>query len=410
MFFQKIGCIHTKKAYLGSIILKAPFWSMYNLLLFILYKDLHATPFQISLFIALRPMVSIFSVYWGSLVEKRPDRIKNNVVWASFLGFAPFLFFPWIHSAGYLIFASAIFMMMHRGVIPAWMELFKRNLPGGSKHGVFSLGAMISHLAGAIFPLFLGHLLDRLPLCWQWMFPLVALLGLCGILIQLKLPNFEQVKEQTTFQLKQFLLKPWLSAFQTLKAYPYFRLYLFGFTVLGGTGIMVLQPALPHFFVNVLSMNYTELGMALSVCKGIGFFLTSPFWAKKMPKTNFFVFCAFIALLGSFFPLILLGAQTWHFLVFGAYLLYGALQAGSEMTWHLAAPFFSKDDDSAALSNLNILTVGIKGCFIPYLATTALLCCSATTMLLIGSSVCLSGVLFLQLVAYKERKLLSAVK
>lgn len=405
MFFRKIGCLKTKKAYLGGMILRSPFWTLYNLLPCILYKDLGATPFQIALFIGLKPVASIFSVYWGNLVENRPERLKKNVLWASILGFAPFLLFPVLYHPYYIIFASSLFMVMNRGVIPAWMEMFKRNLPKESKHGVFSLGAMISYLAGAIFPLLIGNLLDFNPLCWRWLFPLVGLLGMSAIFLQNKLPQFSP-KETIQKEPKSFLFSPWISALKTWKAYPNFRLYLFGFMLLGGSGIMILQPALPKYFIDVLSLNYKELGFAMSMCKGLGFVCTAPFWAKKMPKSNFYLFASSVVLLGIVFPLILLLAQKWIFAVYFAYVIYGILQAGSELTWHLAAPIFAKTNESAALSNLNILAVGVKGCIIPQIGTLLIyLACPIPAILCFGSLSCFVGMVFLMQIALRKRAL-----
>src|SRR5258708_1258216 len=70
----------TRFTYLLSYILYTPFWGIYNMLPFILYKDLHATPWQIAMMITLKPVVSIFSLYWSSHVSQRPDRLKKNIV------------------------------------------------------------------------------------------------------------------------------------------------------------------------------------------------------------------------------------------------------------------------------------------------------------------------------------------
>ena len=65
----------TRMAYIWSHLLNAPFWAIYNMLPFILYKDLHATSWQIGAMITLKPVVSLFSMYWSSLVIRRPDRL-----------------------------------------------------------------------------------------------------------------------------------------------------------------------------------------------------------------------------------------------------------------------------------------------------------------------------------------------
>jgi hypothetical protein len=78
------------QAFIWTNFLKAPFWAMYVLLVFILSKDLSATYLQITCLIALKPVVSLFSSYWSALIHKRPDRLRSNVILASLIGHAPF--------------------------------------------------------------------------------------------------------------------------------------------------------------------------------------------------------------------------------------------------------------------------------------------------------------------------------
>lgn len=83
----------TRAAFLWTWICNTPFWAMYNMLPFILYKDLHATPVQVTVIIALKPLVSIFSMYWSAWIEKRKDRLIPNVIAAGIIGHLPFFSF-----------------------------------------------------------------------------------------------------------------------------------------------------------------------------------------------------------------------------------------------------------------------------------------------------------------------------
>ena len=84
----------TRQAFFWTHLLRAPFWAVYHLLLFILYKDLNASAFQIALFIALKPVVSIFSIYWGNWIHDRPDRLVPNIIWGGVVSYIPFLLPP----------------------------------------------------------------------------------------------------------------------------------------------------------------------------------------------------------------------------------------------------------------------------------------------------------------------------
>jgi hypothetical protein len=70
----------TRTAFLWTSLLKTPFWSLYGLLIFILYKDLHASHLQVAVFLALKPIVSLISIYWSAFIKEGTDRLKSNII------------------------------------------------------------------------------------------------------------------------------------------------------------------------------------------------------------------------------------------------------------------------------------------------------------------------------------------
>jgi hypothetical protein len=106
----------------------------------------------------------------------------------SLLPLNPFLLFPLYYSSWYVILASAIYMMMFRGVVPAWMEIFKLNLSGEASARTFSWGSAVSYVVGALLPLAIGPLLDSYALSWRWLFMATSLIGMAAVLFQLKIP------------------------------------------------------------------------------------------------------------------------------------------------------------------------------------------------------------------------------
>ena len=90
---------NTRVAFMWTSILNTPFWAIFNMLPFILYKDLHATPLQITAIIILKPAVSLIAIYWSALIEKRKDRLLSNLIWARILSHLPFFFFPFVRQS-----------------------------------------------------------------------------------------------------------------------------------------------------------------------------------------------------------------------------------------------------------------------------------------------------------------------
>jgi hypothetical protein len=123
--------------------------------------------------------------------------------------------------------------------------------------------------------------------------------------------------------------------------------------------------------------------------------MTSPIWAKLMPRSSLFRFSSVVSFIGFLFPMILMGTHFHVIWVYLAYFAYGILQAGSELSWHLSGPMFAQEEDSSFFSSVNVLMVGLRGCAIPYLGSFLCLFFSSTFILGVGAMLCLSGCLFL---------------
>lgn len=377
----------TRAAFLWTSLLHTPFWAMYNLLLFIMYKDLHATPLQVTLFITLKPLVALLSMYWSSHVNKRRDRLRANVMWAGILGNIPFFFFPFVNNAWFMIFASAFYMTLSRGAIPAWLEILKLNLPEAVVKKTVSRGSMISYVGGGFLSIAIGLLMDDLPGIWRWMFPCSALMSVCAAFLQYRLKIPIEPIHETIKTIKESLshriVKPWKDSFMLVRTKKDFSKFLFGF-MLGGFGLIIVQPALPTFFIDVLRLSYAELSTAFTFCKGIAFALTSPLWTRWLHKVNIFKFSSIVTLLASLFPILLISAQFHIVCVYVAYLIYGVMQAGSELSWHLSGPIFSRKEDSSTYSSVNVGLVGIRGCIAPPIGSLLLALFSPTLILICG--------------------------
>lgn len=387
----------TRAAFVWTSILNTPFWAIFNMLPFILYKDLHATPLQVTMIIILKPAVSLFALYWSALIEKRKDRLLSNLIWARVISHLPFFFFPFIDNPWLFIASFGLYMMLARGTVPAWMEVLKLNVPGVSLEKTFAYGSALGYIGAAVIPFALGGLMDTYAQSWRWIFPATALISLGAILFKNRIPlsvHDMQQEEAPRLSFKQQILKPWKSVWELLWRRPDFARYQLGF-MLGGSGLIVMQPALPVFFMDGLHLTYTELAVALTLCKGIGFAATSSSWAKLIRKIDIYRFNSWVTVLAFVFPLCLLAAQVNLAWLYGGYILYGIMQAGSEMSWNLSGPMFAKAEDSSVYSNVNVLTVGLRGCFVPAIGSLLAYQVHASGVMLLGGVLCLLSAFFM---------------
>ena len=387
----------TQAAFVWTRILNTPFWAIYNMLPFILYKELHATPLQIMAIIILKPAVSLISVYWSSLVEKRKDRLLSNLIWARLLSHLPFFFFPFMLNPWFFIASYGFYMMLARGSEPAWMEVLKLNIPNVKRERIFAYGSAFSYLGMAAIPFALGDLMDTYIHSWRWLFPATALISMSAVLFKWRIPialGSADCVSPSSLSFFQELIKPWKSAWELIKRRPDFRKYQMGF-MLGGAGLIIIQPALPVFFMDGLNLTYTELAVALTFCKGVGFAISSPAWTRLLQKINLYSFNGWVTILACLFPICLVAAQMNLMWLYAGYLLYGIMQGGSEMSWGLSGPIFAKDEDSSTYSNVNILTVGLRGCVFPALGSLLVTQMPASNVMFIGAILCLSSTFYM---------------
>lgn len=383
----------TRYAFVWTNILNAPFWAIFNMLPFILYKDMHATPLQVATIIALKPLVSLISLYWSALIEKRPDRLLSNVIWARLIGHLPFLFFPFIENVWFFVASFGFYMMLARGTVPAWMEILKQNIPQVSRERVFAVGSAFGYVGNALLPFVVGPLMDTYFQAWRWIFPAFAVISMAAIFIKARIPIQKTAispEDAARLTVREQLIQPWKSAWNLLKRRPDFRRYQLGF-MLGGSGLIIIQPALPVFFMDVLNLSYTELAVALTLCKGVGFAVMSPVWAQWINRMDIFKFNGLVTFLAASFPLFLLAATGNLMWLYLGYIFYGMMQAGSEMSWNLSGPIFARHEDSSVYSSVNVLTVGLRGSFIPALGSLICTWSGSFTVMAMGIVLCVLG-------------------
>ena len=382
----RMSASSTSAAFIGTRFFGLPFWALISALSMILYKEFHVSPWQLTLLVALKPASSLLAVYWSSYFYSNKKNLVFSLVLTNILRFVPFLFFFWVQSSFFVILAFGFYMTLSRGSMPAWMEIFKRHIPDKSRSRVFALGNSIEYLGTALLPLLLGVVLDRDGDAWRWLFPITAGIGLLSTFCLIRIPA-SLTKE---FPQQNQILLPWKRAWSLFGSDRPFARYQLGF-MLGGAGLMIIQPILPIFFVDNLQLNYTQVMLAITICKGIGFAITSGFWSSYFNRTNIFIFSAIVAGMAALFHPLLLAAQSFLPLLYFAYLGYGVMQAGSELSWHMSAVTFSKNQESLPYSEMNILSVGLRGLVIPFLGNFIFVATGTATLFTLGSILCLMG-------------------
>jgi MFS family permease len=343
-------------------VLNAPLFALFGLIPFIMYRDLGASPLPITLVVAMRPIVAVFSSYWSHRLTSGLDHVRGNLVGATLLGLVPTLFL-WLYPTIWgFIGAYALYVFAERAMIPALMEVIKQTCSREEQSKVVARGGIVMFASSALCPIFLSPLLDFLPGCWVWLFPILGVLSAIRIPLLFFLPVIDQKRKQTPFS----LLSPWKHAWGILKERPDFAHYQLIF-FMGGLGLMIMHPALPEIIKGHLNFSYTEIATAVALFKGVGFVLATPFWTQRFPKTHIFTLCGWVTLMAGGSVALIFLALYYPPSIFMAYLLYGVMQAGSQLSWQMGGPLFSPLEDSSSYTSINVALVGVRGCVGPFI-------------------------------------------
>lgn len=383
-------------------LLTEPLFTLYSFLLFILYKDLGASALQITLLTALKPVVTILSFYWSAGLKGQAQKLKSNVLWAGFLMRAPFLLCPWIESSWFVIGAAVNYMFFYRAGIPAWLEIIKRSMGEGRRNRAFSVSSALGYAEGVVLALGCGALLDKDPGCWKLLFFGSALVGLLTLVVQSQIvvEGKDTILERPS--LKEVVVRPWRDSYRLMRERRDFSWFQWGFMV-SGFGLMLIQPALPLFTVDVLGISYLEMAAAVSIAKGLGFALSSPIWAKWIDRIDLFKMASFVFLAIGLFT-VLLSLSVWSVAwLYVAYFWYGVGQGGSHLVWNMSGPIFAGKEESSTYTGVNVAMAGLRGAVAPPLGGLLAVAVGPVQVLLMGGALCFySGVRMLQMKFVKE--------
>lgn len=398
--------MNTRSIFVSSHFFVSLLEGMFNLLIFIFCKDLNATPLQLTLLVSAKPVMALFAFYGNLILKGRPDRIKHFLIGASLLGGLPALFFPLMDSVWYFLAANALFMLSVKAAMPAWAELLRINLLSEKRGGVFAQGATVNYLLTVFIPLLVSPLLDLHPHIWKSIFAGLSVVQIANIVILacIKIDATGSCVYQThkITSMNSLFIEPLKQAIQLLRRDRDFRNYQI-LVVLAGAGMVALYPVLPVFYVETLHLSYTELALATALCKGFAFMASSPIWAYWINRISLFLFNFYVGIFACLFVMFVMAANINVYWIYLAYIMFGALQAGHELSWNLSGPIFAKDRDSSLYSSINLAVIGLRGCFFPILGQLLFVNTNISFVLISAESLCLLG-LFYSFFLFKQKK------
>jgi len=399
----------TRSTLLLSGLLNEPFVAMFALLPFILRQDLDANLFQISVFTMLKPVMAVFSFYWGFGLARQSQTLRSNLIWGWVSARLSFLFVLFFSGPWFVIFSAGLYCLFHRAITPAFMEILHINLQKKSSHTLFTLSSILNWMLSMIIGLYAGKILDHNANTWNWLFAITAALSLSAIVLYKKTPITGETshlsidKPVKTFSLKQTIMQPLKDSFYLLKIRKDFLHFQMGFMA-GGFGLMIIIPASILFYADIIRIDHHAMSMSRLIYMGLGFILFSPLWRQLLKKWSMAKLTALVCFSFALFPIILVCSLYAKFWLFAALFFYGVAQAGSHLVWHLSGPAYADQENSALYSTVNVLTVGLRGLIGPLFGMLLCKLFGPITTLIIGSFICLIGSVIMQIPLFAKTK------
>jgi hypothetical protein len=351
-----------KAVAIGSALFQAPLWAfVQGTLPFLLFKHLEISPLLFALFVALKPTSGLLAPYWQLFGRHSPVFIHLNLSWSCWLAGLPFVLGFWVEDSLFWVLATAIFLILAKGRQGAWSELI-RGLPEPTVR-VVSAANSLGYGLGMILPVAAGHLLDVAPEAWHWL-PFVSgilMIG-SGFLLHL-LPQ----TMPSCVPLPKAPLRTAVVAFRQSPLFYRFQLAM----MLAGSGLMIIQPAIPSLLMDRHSLGYAECALIFGGCKALGYIVSSPIWAAIYTGKGVVRLSASAAWLSFLFVLGILMASDSASLGC-AYLLYGCMQGASELSWQLAPVEFGRYQSALPYASAASFLMGLRGCVIPFLGSLLL--------------------------------------
>ena len=365
---QSVSTRRTRFAVLWMHASSAPLLALRSALSsFILYTELNASAFQIGLCHAIRPIMALFSFYWGANLSSSRDRLLPNLIGAWVFARLPFVFLPFISNGWYLLFCEAAFHLFYRGSIPAMMEILHINMDKKQQNKSMAISFALQFLEGILLGLLFVIFLTKSASSWKILYALSALIGLSSVLLQknIHLPHKPKTANPQSKTFKKRIIDPWITCIQLIKDRPDFAQFQMGFMI-GGFSLMLISPAITIFSAKNLQVTSANMAMARNVLVGLGVLISISLWQQKLTRAPTKLLS--IVITGfALYSFTLLLSQFNSALFYLAFLIYGIAQAGSHLLWHLSGTIFAQSDSSSKYTTVSILLIGIRGLIGPAL-------------------------------------------
>ncbi|MCK4524159.1 MFS transporter [candidate division WOR-3 bacterium] len=337
----------------------------------ILKKTLGGTPFEITILTMIMPFSNFFSVYFAPIIKKSQHKSLLFMIIGIF-GRMSLVFIAFINTAIPFMLILFVYFVFNAFLSPLMNSMLQLNIRADKRGKLFGYMNSLTTLAAVIVSIIAGKLLDIDENFFKLLFTAAGISGFvsCYLLSKIRFKKKMQI-DSSLVSSKFDILYPFknmLHIFKNDKKYLFFESSFFVY----GMGFLVILPALPIFFVDVMKMDYTQISMAKGVIGQFFMVLIMPFIGSLHDRTNPMIFSSVTFFTLAFYPLILILAPSNQYMnpihiVYISFFIFSLAMSGVIIVWNLGSIYFAGNTYSSDYQSIHVTLTGVRGLLAPLL-------------------------------------------
>ncbi len=325
----------------------------------ILKKTLSGTPLQITILTMIMPISNLFSIYFARLIKFSKNKSTLFLLMGVF-GKLSLILVSLINTPIPFIFILLLYYLFNSMMNPLMNLIFQVNFRKELRGILFGYMNALSIFISLIISMLAGKLLDINDNYYKILFVFAGILGfITNIFFSRIKISKKKMQNNSLIKNKKFDImypfKNMIYIFKNDKKYLNFEIAFFIY----GMGFIVILPALPIYFVDIMKMDYSQISMAKGVLGQTFMILILPFAGKVHDKSNPVIYSAFTFALLSLYPLLLALAPNVYIIsplitVYFSFLIYSLAMSAVIIVWNLGSIYFAGDRHSSDYQSIHV--------------------------------------------------------
>ncbi|MEO0236876.1 MAG: MFS transporter [candidate division WOR-3 bacterium] len=369
---------------------------------FILRKTLFGNLFEITILVMIQPVSNLFSIFFYFL-SKYFKRKNDFFLIIAFFGKLILLFMLITRSSIFFLLIISVFYIFNTFMNPLFSNIMQLNFSPKNRGLVYGIVSSVSVLSTLIVSNISGKMLDINDNLYKLLFSISAISGFlcCFFYSRIKIKKIKQkkIEEKISF------LQPFKIILKILKENRDFTKYEIFFFIYG-IGYLIILPAIPVYFVDVLKLDYSKISFIRGFLGQLGYIIFFPFVGFFLDRINLFIYSSLTFFLLSFYPLFLLFSSIFPnplIFVYISFLFFSISMSAVSVIWDLSSIYFAKENDSSQFQNVHIFLTGIRGMIIPSLGYLILKFSSPKLLFLLSTTFFILSSLGMGYLFYKSK-------